>query len=151
MQGLTPSIYNTTLRSQKDEILIVSTSSIATVTNTHLQSTDKRPYVFREEDTVMFTCLGNIGKPPGKLIWQKTFPQDKKPITYSNETTYIEELPGKCSFIGTSHLTVGISPEDIKGKMRCYEESQLHVPGMYIETEPFDVHCKFSCRINHIT
>ncbi|CAC5425220.1 CADM3 [Mytilus coruscus] len=140
IQGLKSSICNTSLSTKKNDILTIPTSPIDTVTITHLQSTENLQFVFREDDTIMFTCSGNIGNPPGKLIWQKTFPQEKKPITYSNETTYIEEIPGKCSFKGTSHLTVKIYAEDIKAKIRCFEESQVNVPGMYIETEPFDVH-----------
>ncbi|CAC5425223.1 unnamed protein product [Mytilus coruscus] len=95
---------------------------------------------------VMFICTGNIGSSPEKLIWQKTFPREKKPVTYSNETTDIEKIPGKCSFKGSSHLTVKIYAEDIKAKIRCFEESQVNVPGMYLETEPFDVHFQ----VNHV-
>ncbi|CAC5385987.1 unnamed protein product [Mytilus coruscus] len=146
MQGYSSSIYNTSVSTNNYDILTFRTSSIDTVTNTHLQSTDKLPLVFREGDTVMFICTGDIGSPPGKLIWQKTFPQEKKPITYSNETTDKEEIPGECSFKGTSHLSVKIDAEDIKAKIRCFEESQVNVTGMYLETEPFDVNFK----VNHL-
>ncbi|CAC5425221.1 unnamed protein product [Mytilus coruscus] len=103
---------------------------------------------------VMFVCTGNVGSPPGKLIWQKTFPKEMKPVTYSNETTDIEEIPGKCSLKGSSHLTVKIYVEDIKAKIRCFEESQVNVPGMYLETEPFVVHSfildKIVVEVNHV-
>ncbi|CAC5393405.1 unnamed protein product [Mytilus coruscus] len=92
--------------------------------------------------TVMFTSTGNIGKPPGKLIWQKISPQQKMSVTYSNETTEIEELPEICSFRGTSNLTIQISGEDFKAKIRCFDTSQANVRGMYVETEPFDVLCE---------
>ncbi|CAC5385989.1 unnamed protein product [Mytilus coruscus] len=143
MQRYSSSMYYTSTSTKNNDILTIPTSTIDTVTTT--KSTVKFPFVFREGDTVMFTCAGNIGSPPGKLIWQKTFPQEKKPITYSNETTDKEEIPGQCSFKGTSHLTVKIYAEDIKAKIRCFEESQVNIPGMYLETEPFDVHCKFIC------
>ncbi|CAC5388982.1 unnamed protein product [Mytilus coruscus] len=94
----------------------------------------------REGDILMLTCTGNIGKPPGKLLWQKISLQQNKSITYANITTYVEEIPGRCSFKGTSNLTVQISEDDLKVKFRCFEESQANVAGMYVETEPFDVH-----------
>ncbi|CAC5425219.1 ALCAM [Mytilus coruscus] len=144
MQGFSTSIDYNSLSTKKGDILTISTSPIDTVTTT--QSTSKLPFVFREEDTVMFSCIGDIGNPPGKLVWQKTFPQGKPSITYSNETTDIEEIPGKCSFKGISHLTVKIYVEDIHAKIRCFEESQVNVPGMYLETGPFDVHFQ----VNHV-
>lgn len=142
-QGLRTSTYNNSLSVKKVDISTFPTFSIDTVTTP--QSTNIHPFVFREGDMVTFTCTGNIGNPPGKLIWKKTFPQARLPITYSNETTFIEEIPGKCSFKGTSHMTVKIDAKDIKTKIQCFEESQLYVPGMYLETEPFDVHCEFIC------
>ncbi|CAG2232323.1 unnamed protein product [Mytilus edulis] len=145
MQGSTSSIYKTTLSSQKGDSFSIP-SSIETVTKTQLPSNDNLPLVYNEEDNVMFTCTGNIGNPPGKFIWQKTFSQGKTPIVYSNETTYIEEIPGTCSFNGTSHLTVKIYAEDIKAKIRCFEESQANETDMYLETEPFDV----LFQINHV-
>lgn len=131
------------MSTKKDGILTTTASSTDTVTNTHLELTDNIPLVYSEEDNVTFTCTGDIGNPPGKLIWQKTFPQGKIPITYSNETTYIEEIPGKCSFKGTSHLMVKIYAEDIKAKIRCFEESQANETDMHLETEPFDVLCEY--------
>ncbi|XP_052075617.1 uncharacterized protein LOC127713055 isoform X2 [Mytilus californianus] len=98
------------------------------------------PIYIRGGDILMLTCTGNIGKPPGKLLWQKISLQQNKSITYANITTYVEEIPGRCSFKGTSNLTVQISADDLKVKFRCFEESQANVAGMYVETEPFDVH-----------
>lgn len=144
-KGYGSSLYNATVTTNKYDILNFRASSIDTVTTTNLQSTEKPQLVFHEGDTVMFTCTGDIGRPPGKLIWQKTLPQGKKRITYSNETTDIEEIVGKCSFKGTSHLTVKIDAEDINTKIRCFEESHVHIPSMYQETEPFDVQCEFIC------
>lgn len=142
-QGLGTSTYNNSLSVNKVDISTIPTSSIDTVTTP--PSTNIHPFVFREGDRVMFTCTGNIGNPPGKLIWQKMFPQATLLITYSNETTYEEEIHGKCSFKGTSHLTVKIYAEDIHATIRCFEESQVNVQGMYLETDPFDVHCEFIC------
>ncbi|CAG2206805.1 unnamed protein product [Mytilus edulis] len=68
-----------------------------------------------EGDTLMFTCTGNIGKPP-------------------------EEIRSRCTFKGTTNLTLQISADDAEAKIRCFEESQANVPGMYLETEQLDVH-----------
>ncbi|CAG2206188.1 unnamed protein product [Mytilus edulis] len=136
-------IYGSALPPEKSQPTRISVH----VTNTQLPSNDNLPLVYNEEDNVMFTCTGNIGNPPGKLIWQKTFPQGKTPITYTNETTNMEEIPGKCSFKGTSHLMVKIYAEDIKATIRCFEESQANETDMYLETEPFDVLCEFICEI----
>ncbi|CAC5411561.1 unnamed protein product [Mytilus coruscus] len=129
-QGYSSSIYKASVSTNTYDILNFRASSIDTVTATHLRSTEKLQLVFHEGDMVVFTCTGDIGRPPGKLIWQKTFPQGKKPITYSNETTYIEEIPGTCTFKGTSHLTVKIYAEDIKAEVRCFEGSQVNAPEM---------------------
>ncbi|CAC5425225.1 unnamed protein product [Mytilus coruscus] len=121
-----------------------SSSNVLHGTNkTSMSFYQSQPYVDNLR-TVMFTCTGNIGKPPGKLIWQKISPQLKISVTYSNETTEIDELPGICSFRGTSNLTIQISGKDSKAKIRCFEKSQADVQGMYIETEPFGILCEFN-------
>ncbi|CAG2250952.1 unnamed protein product [Mytilus edulis] len=142
IQGCSSPIYNNFISTKHNAVLNFRTLPVERVTTKHMQSTDNFSLSFREGDRVMFTCMGDIGNPPGKLIWQKTFPQGKKPITYSNETTYIEEIPGQCSFHGTSHLTVKLYAEDIKATICCFEESQVNVIGMYLETEPFDIQCE---------
>ncbi|CAC5425226.1 unnamed protein product [Mytilus coruscus] len=115
-----------------------------TVTTTHLQSAEQSSLFFREGDTVMFTCSGNTGKPPGKLVWRKTFHQHMRSITYSNETTATVEIAEICSFRGTTNLTIQITAEDLKAKIRCAEESQIDVQGLYVETQPLNVHCEYS-------
>lgn len=104
----------------------------------------KYPIYIREGDILMFTCMGNIGKPPGKLIWQKIFLKQNRSIIYDNITTYVEEITGTCSFKGTSNLTVKVFAEDLKEKIRCFEESQANVSEMFVETEPLDVHRKYT-------
>ncbi|VDH92683.1 cell adhesion molecule 3, partial [Mytilus galloprovincialis] len=145
-QGYSSSIYKASVSTNTYDNLNSRASSIDTVTTDHLRSNEKNPLVIHEGDTVIFTCTGDIGRPPGKLIWQKTFPQGKKPITYSNETTDIEEIPGTCTLKGTSHLTVKLYAEDIKAEIRCFEGSQVNTPGMHLATEPFDVHFQ----VNHL-
>ncbi|CAC5407991.1 CADM3 [Mytilus coruscus] len=106
----------------------------------YLQSTKKPSTFFREGDTVVFTCTGNIGKPPGRLIWQKTSPQLEQPVIYLNETTNVQPIPDICSSKGTSNLTVLISADDLNAKYHCFEESQANIPEMYVETAPLEVH-----------
>ncbi|VDI84263.1 Hypothetical predicted protein [Mytilus galloprovincialis] len=139
IQGYSSPIYNNFISTNHNAILTSQTLPVERITSIHMQSTDNFKLSFREGDSVMFTCKGDIGNPPGKLVWQKTFPQGKKPITYSNETTYIEEIPDRCSFKGTSHLIVKVFAEDIKATIRCFEESQVNAAGMFLETVPFDI------------
>lgn len=135
---------NTTLLSTKQNCCTYFWShSIGLRNLTHLQSTNISSTFYREGDTVRFTCTGDIGKPPGKFIWQATLLEQKQLITYSNETTNFEPIPDICSFRGTSNLTIKISADHFLAIIRCFEESQASLPEMYLETIPLDVHCKF--------
>lgn len=130
-----------TNRSSKSSLYTLFTD---TVTVTSIQFTEKSVSSFREGDTVQFTCTGNIGKPPGKFVWQ-IIPQTGEPIVYSNETTVdVDLIPALCSVRGNSNLTVQISVDHSKAKLRCYEESQADVLGMFVETDPLDVLCKYN-------
>lgn len=119
-------------------------------TDTPLQSTEKYVSSFREGDTVQFTCTVNIGKPPGRFVWQMISPQQEESTIYPNESTEIYLNPDICSFRGTSNLTVEISADHSKAKFRCYEESQADILGMLVETEPLDVFCKYNNSFIHI-
>ncbi|XP_071181282.1 basal cell adhesion molecule-like [Mytilus edulis] len=111
-----------------------------TVNITPVLTTEKSVTSFREGDTVKFICTGNIGKPPGRFVWQ-IIPQQGEPVVYSNETTFaIDQTPAICSYRGTSNLTVQIAADHFKAKVRCFEESLNDVLGMYVETEPLDVY-----------
>ncbi|VDI51998.1 Hypothetical predicted protein [Mytilus galloprovincialis] len=94
----------------------------------------------REGDTVTLTCTGNIGNPPGKFIWQKYSPQHNQHILYTNATTEKEEKSENCTFRGTSNITVHLTPDHFEAKYCCFEESQKDVAGMYVETEPLNIH-----------
>ncbi|XP_076105873.1 uncharacterized protein LOC143074208 [Mytilus galloprovincialis] len=125
-----------TNRNRKSSIYIMFTD---TVTLTTTPFTEKSVPSFREGETIQFTCTGNIGKPPGRFVWQ-IIPQHGEPIVYSNETTVVvDQIPELCSFRGISNLKVEISADHVKAKFRCYEESQADVLGMFVETEPLDV------------
>ncbi|CAC5425228.1 CADM3 [Mytilus coruscus] len=132
-------LYNSSLSTKQNTVLALRQPTVDAVSTTQQNSGENSTLFLREGDEVIFTCKGNIGKPPGKLIWQKINPLQQKTITYRTETTVKTELPKICSFSGTSNLTVQISAEDLKAKIRCFEESQAQVPGMFVETVPFDV------------
>lgn len=109
-----------------------------------LLTTEKSVSSFREGDTVQFTCTGNIGKPPGRFVWQ-IIPQQGQSIVYFNETTVvIDTIPDICSYRGSSNLTVQITADHFKAKIRCFEESQADMLGMFVETEPLEVNCKYN-------
>lgn len=123
-----------------------STLLTDTVTLIPLRTTKTSVSSFREGDTVQFTCTGNIGKPPGKFVWQ-IIPQQGGPIVYSNETTVVvDQIPDICSFRGTSNLTIQITADYFKAKVRCFEEFQANVVGMFVETELLNV----SYTVRHI-
>lgn len=134
----------TSLRTNVADKVSVRTLSTDTENITYLQSTDKYLMIFREGETVQFTCTGYIGKPPGTFIWQIISPQKKRLLTYSNATTVVDQIPGICSFRGTSTLTVQISEDHFKAKFRCFEKSQADVLGMFVETGTLDIYCKYS-------
>ncbi|CAC5411552.1 unnamed protein product [Mytilus coruscus] len=129
-------IYLSTNRNSKSSFYTLLTD---TVTLTTLRSTEKSVPSFREGETVQFTCTGNIGKPPGRFVWL-IIPQQEEPIVYSNETTVVvDQIPGICSYRGISNLTVQITADHFKAKVRCFEESQADVLGMFVETKPLNV------------
>ncbi|CAC5407990.1 unnamed protein product [Mytilus coruscus] len=66
-------------------------------------------------------------------------PQQEEPSIYSKETTVVYQIPDICSFRGTSNLTVQITADHFKAKVRCFEESQADVLGMFVETELLNV------------
>jgi hypothetical protein len=92
---------------------------------------------------VSFVCKGNVGKPPGKFIWKKLRHGEQSPIIYSNVSTTSTEIPGNCTFYGTSNLTIQLKELDNKAKIQCVEESNLSSESLTIETESITVYCKF--------
>ncbi|CAG2229255.1 unnamed protein product [Mytilus edulis] len=107
---------------------ITSTSTNATLTFKELKCDDERDYL----------CKCNY-----KDIYGSALPPEKSQPT---RISVHEEIPGKCSFKGTSHLMVKIYAEDIKATIRCFEKSQANETDSFLETEPFDV----LFQINHV-
>jgi hypothetical protein len=96
-----------------------------------------------DEQYVSFMCKGNVGKPPGKFILTKLRHGEQSPIIYSDLSTTSTEIPGNCTFYGTSNLTIQLTDLDSKAKIQCVEESNLSSESLTIETEYITVYCKF--------
>ena len=88
-------------------------------------------------------CNGNVGKPPGKFIWEKLRHGEKSPIIYSDVSTMSTDIHGNCVVYGTSNLTIQLTDLDNKAKIQCVEESNLSSESLTIETESITVYCKF--------
>ena len=88
-----------------------------------------------EEGTnVTFTCTGNVGKPAGKFKWTKY--RGSTPTVYNDATTTAVEMPGTCTFNGTSMLTIKLEAEDNNAVIRCKVEQELATSDMYTESQP---------------
>jgi hypothetical protein len=77
--------------------------------------------------------------------------EKKSPIIYSDVSTTSTEIPGNCTFYGTSNLTIQLTDLDNKVKIQCVEESNLSSESLTIETEFITVYCKFSLIILSLT
>jgi hypothetical protein len=67
-------------------------------------------------------CKGNVGKPPGKFIWKKLRHREQSPIINSDVSTTSTEIPGNCTFYGTSNLTIQLTDLDNKAKIYIGEK-----------------------------
>ncbi|XP_071121768.1 uncharacterized protein [Mytilus edulis] len=95
--------------------------------------------IFQEGDTITCSCAGNVGKPPGKFIWQKYRHGEKVPMNYTNITTKATEVPDKCSYYGISYLQFQVTALDNQAIIRCVLDSPLAKPYMYVEMKPIDI------------
>ncbi|XP_063439723.1 uncharacterized protein LOC134721008 [Mytilus trossulus] len=93
--------------------------------------------------SVVFTCTGNLGKPMGKFRWivYRRNANGSMPIQvslYDNVTTTGLEIPGTCTFNGTSQLTLQAESLDNNAVVRCevvyqdvpqdlYQQSNINV------------------------
>ncbi|CAC5377949.1 unnamed protein product [Mytilus coruscus] len=101
-----------------------------------------------EGNIVVFTCTGNVGKPQGKFRWVR-YRRNSNGATiqetpYESETTTAVQMPGTCTFNGTSQLTLKMEQLDNNAVVRCqvvYED----VPqgSLYRQTDSINVYCKW--------
>ncbi|VDH98177.1 Hypothetical predicted protein [Mytilus galloprovincialis] len=95
--------------------------------------------IIKEGDIITCICAGNVGKPPGKLIWQKYRHGEKVPMNYTHMSTIATEVTDKCSYYGTSYLQLRVTSSDNQAIIRCFIDSPLAKPYMYVEMKPIDV------------
>ena len=96
-----------------------------------------------EGQNVTFTCFGDVGNPPGTFIWEKMKLVGFFPTTYPDETTIIREIPGGCSYNGTSNLTITMEDVDDNAIVRCKVIQELLSSDVYQQTAPISVFCKY--------
>ncbi|CAC5421726.1 unnamed protein product [Mytilus coruscus] len=75
-----------------------------------------------EGNNVVFTCTGNVGKPQGKFRWVRyryDSNDDTQETPYESETTTAVQMPGTCTFNGTSQLTLKMEQLDNNAVVRC--------------------------------
>jgi hypothetical protein len=96
----------------------------------------------RRGTEVTFTCTGNVGKPAGKFKWTKY--RGTTQTLYNGATTTAVEMPGTCTFNGTSMLTIKLEAEDNNAVVKCEVEQELATSEMYRQSQPDDlvVYCK---------
>ncbi|XP_071176528.1 uncharacterized protein [Mytilus edulis] len=76
-----------------------------------------------EGNNVVFTCTGNVGKPQGKFRWVR-YRRNSNDVTiqdtpYESQTTTAVQMPGTCTFNGTSSLTLKMYQLDNNAVVRC--------------------------------
>jgi hypothetical protein len=98
-----------------------------------------------EGQHVTFTCFGNVGNPPGSFIWEKFRMIGFFPTTYPDEPTIINEIPGGCSYNGTSNLTITMEEGDNNAVVRCKVSQELSATNLLQQTTPINVFCKYIC------
>ena len=93
-----------------------------------------------------FTCTGNVGKPAGRFKWTKY--RGTTSTVYNDTTTTPEEMPGTCTFNGTSMLTIKLEAEDNNAVIKCEVEQELATIDMHRQSQPDNlvVYCKFSVK-----
>ncbi|CAG2199633.1 unnamed protein product [Mytilus edulis] len=116
------------------DILQPSVPDVFLLLNVQLKSAP----AITEGDRVTFVCSGDVGRPPGKLIFQ-TFQRDHSLIiNYAATNTSLQELQDNCSYYRTSYMTFMVTPVYNTAVIRCAVVSTL-AENMYVESEPLDV------------
>ncbi|CAC5399957.1 unnamed protein product [Mytilus coruscus] len=98
-----------------------------------------QPVIFVEGENVTFNCSGNVGRPPGIILWQTILPEKQMPL-FSN--TSLDELPQLCSYNGISLLDLQVTAEVNQARIRCIVQSGISDDGLYAESERFNVYFK---------
>ncbi|CAG2199642.1 unnamed protein product [Mytilus edulis] len=100
-----------------------------------------RTEIYREGDIVTFVCTGNVGRPPGNILWQKMYLHEIKSLTYDKETVQqTEAFYWECSFNITSYFTIQLSANDFNARIRCVVVSPYGNGSLYVNTVPLNFH-----------
>ncbi|CAC5377953.1 unnamed protein product [Mytilus coruscus] len=89
---------------------------------------------------VVFTCTGNVSKPQGKFRWVKYRRNSNGDILqtrpYESETTTALQMPGTCTFNGSSQLTLEMEQLDNNALVKCQVVCQdIPQSGVIIQTD----------------
>ncbi|CAG2199644.1 unnamed protein product [Mytilus edulis] len=117
---------------------VINRSSIYQATNVTDLDTSSI-LIPREGDNVTLVCNGNVGRPPGNIMWQ-IFHMNENILFKVTETNQTEPSPWKCSFNRTSYLTFQLSAVDFNAKIRCFVVSYDGNNETYVTTAPLKFH-----------
>ncbi|CAC5404255.1 unnamed protein product [Mytilus coruscus] len=129
-----------------------STAATSGVTNISFKGNPEKPdsepsYVpsagIEEGNNVVFTCTGNVGKPQGKFRWVRYRRNSNgdtiQETPYESQNTTAVEMPGTCTFNGTSKLTLKMEQLDNNAVVRCQVIYQDVPHELYQQTNPINV------------
>ncbi|XP_052060250.1 uncharacterized protein LOC127700692 [Mytilus californianus] len=107
------------------------------------------PSVVEEGNTVVFTCTGNVGKPQGKFRWilyrRNANGMIIQESLYENKTSTGLQMPGTCTFNGTSQLTLQMESLDNNAVVRCQVVYQA-VPQGHLYKQTTNINVYYSVR-----
>ncbi|CAC5421811.1 unnamed protein product [Mytilus coruscus] len=110
-----------------------------------ISNKDINETAFMEGDNITFTCTGNVGNPEGIFVWQKIYSSEQI-SNYSHVST--ESIPESCSYNGTSNLTIQMTADDNKAKIRCIVQSETSGVSVYADSEPLQIYLEDQSTIN---
>ncbi|XP_052059560.1 uncharacterized protein LOC127700196 isoform X5 [Mytilus californianus] len=130
-----------------------STAATSGVTNISVKGNPEKPdsepsYIpsagIEEGNNVVFTCTGNVGKPQGKFRWVRYRYNSNgdtiQETPYESQNTTVVQMPGNCSFNGTSQLTLEMEQLDNNAVVRCQVIYQNVPQELYQQTNPIKVY-----------
>lgn len=125
------SLYQTTTATDPDISSILPNTAIS-----------ERKLFHQEGDNLTFVCNGNVGRPPGNMLWQTIYTKENASLNYANGTMETEPFYGKCSVNITSYIIIQLSAKYFNARIRCFVVSQDGNISAFDETEPLNFNCK---------
>ncbi|CAC5382735.1 unnamed protein product [Mytilus coruscus] len=95
-----------------------------------------------EGDNISVVCTGDVGKPPAAHVFQKYLNGHILPMQDTVTSTSISEMSENCSYYRSSNLTFAVTAKDNKAVIRCFVNSSMAEPDMFVETTPIGVYCE---------